>query len=189
MTPKEGSAASFVLRGVETGQPSSALLDSWFHLGTLLGRRLELLGSDPDQRRLYQINLKSGAPSTSIGQHVWYARWLIKNCRDFKNYRATAEYELTGVCKDIVDQRRVLGGPHGGPPLWKRDWFKKLLKPGSHPSAEPELLDRLTRLTKRQIDRLAKHEYITADLLPPLRVADFPPVMSNLPYGVVRRKT
>jgi hypothetical protein len=116
-TPREGSAVSFVLRAVATGQPSSALLDSWFHLGTLIGRQLELLGTHGDQRRLYQINLKSGAPLASIGQHVWYARWLVKNCRDFKNDRATAEYELTGVCTDIVHQRRVLCGPNGARPF------------------------------------------------------------------------
>jgi hypothetical protein len=91
---------------------------------------------------------------------------------------------LTTVCKDLVSQRRttrVSHAPDGSSPLWKPEWYKKLLKPERHPSpaGKPELSDRLTRLTKAQVDRLANHEHITADMLPPLRIADFPKVTSH----------
>jgi hypothetical protein len=178
MTPKEGSEVSLVLRAIESGRPSAALLECWFHLGVLVGRQNELLEAHDDQRRFYQINLKSGAPSASIGQHVWYARWLVENCENFKNDRATAEAELTRICRDLVSQRRTIrisNAPDGARPLWKPEWYKKLLKPQRHPSpaGKPELSDRLTRLTRVQVDRLAKHKHITAALLPPLRVTDF----------------
>jgi hypothetical protein len=48
--PEQNSAASNVLRAIEDKRPSSALLDSWFHFGGLLGRQCELLEAHADQR-------------------------------------------------------------------------------------------------------------------------------------------
>jgi len=104
--PEENSAASNILRAIEDKRPSSALLDSWFHFGVLLGRQHELLEANRDQKGLFQRGLKSGAASATIGQQVWYARWLKIHWLNKRRDRATVESELAEMCNDLVRERR-----------------------------------------------------------------------------------
>jgi hypothetical protein len=181
--PAENSAASNVLRAIEDKRPSSALLDAWFHFGVLLGRQSELLEAHTDQKGLFQRGLKSGASSTSIGQQVWYARWLEFHWLNEGEDRATVESELAEMCNDVVRMRRKVHrhGEHQSP--WEPDWFTKLFEGGRRPAPLeiPELADRLTRMTRTQIERLSRHAFIPSKLLPPLRAIEFPRVGSSHP--------
>jgi hypothetical protein len=188
--PEENSAASNVVRAIEDKRPSSALLDSWFHFGVLLGRQHELREANRDQRRFYELGLKSGAPSASVGQRVWYARWMLANAHPLEDRRRDVESVLADLCRDIVLKRRKLPETW----IWTQDWFKKLLpdekkeqsgkpriKATEKGSSKGQLAARFTRLTISDIRRLAGHKFINDSLLPPLVASDFPPKSNRHP--------
>ena len=176
--PVENSAASNVLRTIEDKRPSSALLDSWFHFGVLLGRQFELLEARTDQKGIFQRGLKSGAPSAAIGQQVWYSRWLNIHWLKEGGDRATVEGELAEMCNDVVRGRRRVHTLGDKQSRWGLGWFTKLFEGGRRPAQgeAPELADRLTRMTRNQIERLSRHAFIPNKLLPPLRASEFPRV-------------
>ena len=80
---------------------------------------------------------------------------------------------LAEICIDMSKNRRHLA--NAGP--WKRDWFCKLL--GTKNEA---LSETFARIREPEIRRLAGHQRIATDLLPPLDENAFPP---TTPRGCV----
>ena len=168
--PERNSPASSVLRAIENKQPSSALLDSWFHFGVLLGRQYELLEANGDHKGLFQRDLKAGAASAAIGQQVWYARWLVKNAKTLARDREGVQSELADLCEDIFYERRKLPAAW----IWRADWFERLLPRSKDEWQAGQLASGFTRLRSKTVLTLAAHRCITDDMLPPLVMSKFP---------------
>jgi hypothetical protein len=178
--PDPTSPAAIIRRGIGGAKVSTAFINSGFHLGMLRGRLYELRESNEEFASL----LKAGAAGAVIGQRVWYARWLVANANTLEHDRQDKEFELADLCEDIVFGRRKLPAVW----IWKAGWFEKLL-PKKKESSKPGgkfgtvvderdaglLASRFTRLSNETIRKLAAHRYVTADLLPPLVVGEFPP--------------
>jgi hypothetical protein len=160
---KDWCAVSVVLRAIEEERLSSAFIDAWAQLNSLLGRLLELRESQPSGKAHWKSERSAGRNST-IGQHIWYARWVVEHAPDLKKDRAAADDGIKRLCKEIVSESRGL--PQES--KWKRNWFGKLLV-----RSREELADRLTRMTPDILERLAGHKWITADLLPPVDVGAY----------------
>jgi hypothetical protein len=73
---------------------------------------------------------------------------------------------LAKICNDLAKARRKPLGLDGKPPLWKPDWFRKLLEGRqTHWLGVLELSDCLMRMSKNQINQLSEHKFITSSLL------------------------
>jgi hypothetical protein len=177
-TPTEGCPAWVVLRATEKQVLSSAFIDPWAALNILLGRLLELRELGPSSKAHWK-GVKSAASNSTVGQHVWYARWVLKYARDLEGDRVEANDGIESLCRDVVSKSRGLPQESN----WDREWFKKMLKrsKGSGPEGkvpyagyDKGLADRLTRMNAEKLKRLAGHKWITADLLPPLDVDAYP---------------
>jgi hypothetical protein len=110
------SPAAVIRRGIADTKISSAFIDAWFRLGMLSGQLSELRAANEGMTRTF----KGGVTENTIGQHVWYARWLLANA---KKERCDAEFDLADICNDIVCGRRKLPSNW----IWNEDWFRKLL--------------------------------------------------------------
>jgi hypothetical protein len=172
------SPAAIIQRGINESRISSAFLDSWFHMGLLFGNLLELRAANEE----FASVLDAGAHEAVIGQRVWYARWLVANASPLDAKRRDVESELADLCGDVVQGRRKLPDEW----VWKKSWFSKLLPAKRKASKkaplqvvekgaeEGQLASRFTRLSNEAVEGLAAHKEITADLLPPLAVSEFP---------------
>jgi hypothetical protein len=160
---KEGCPVWAVLRAIEEQKLSSPFIDAWAQLNILRGKWLELQESQPSAEA-HRKNARSAGRNSTIGQHVWYACWVVKHAPDLKEDRAAADDGIKCLCGEIISGGRGL--PQES--KWNRHWFGKLLvRPGG------ELTDRLTRMTPDNLKRLAEHKWITADLLPPMDVGAY----------------
>ena len=139
--------------------------------------------------------LKVGADEAVIGQRVWYARWLLANANPLAEKRRDEEFQLAELCEDMVRGRRKLPDEW----IWKENWFQRLLpKKKELPKGVEKvrtvidecdaglLGDRFTRLSNDTVREFAAHKYLTADLLPPLAVDEFPGAETATPRGGYR---
>jgi hypothetical protein len=184
--PDFASPAAVIRRGIAKTRMSSAFIDAWFRLGMLYGELSALRALNEGMAHTF----KGAVTETTIGQRVWYARCLVANTNLLEKERHDAEFDLAEICEDIVNDRRKLPSNW----IWNEDWFRKLLPPEKKAQKDKAqvqvkekgveaglLADRLTRLSNDEIRRLAGHTCITADLLPPLVLSEFPPRSRNHP--------
>jgi hypothetical protein len=94
--------AAIIKRGISDAKISTVFIESWFHLSMLYGRLCELRESNEEFASL----LAAGAPQATIGQRVWFARWLIANSYSLERDRQD--------CPSSDDLRHITGLPKGG---------------------------------------------------------------------------
>ena len=172
----ENSWAGVVLRAIEKGKASQGLFDAWAQLHHLSGRRLELLLLQESARKATERNQLAGACSSTLAQHVWYARWLLRHVRNSDEDREDVIAKFIDLVDSVVQGRRASPDEKRWPP----SWFEKLLQKRQKSKlvtiggSGPVLIDRLTRLSDNQLRGLAEKSFITASLLPPLDHGEFP---------------
>jgi hypothetical protein len=162
---REGCPVWVVSKAIEEQKLSSALIDAWATLNILMGRLFELREFQVSASKVHRKTVASAARNARLGQHIWYAHWVLKHAPHLEDDRATADEGIQILCCEIVSKSREL------PQEWKwdRKWFRKLLGGSGN-----DLIDRLTRMNAERLKRLAGHKKITADLLPPLDAAAYP---------------
>jgi hypothetical protein len=165
----DDSAVGEVLRAAENGDFNAKTNRAWHVLREMEQRYIEFLRKYPAElmERKCLRSLKSGASSTTLGQKVWCALWLMEHAPNLrKNEREDAEDQLSLLCADIVEGRRGLP-----PGAWDPSWFGKLLE-GKEMT---DLAGRFQRLRDKEIRLLAGNPYITTDILPPVTWDAYPP--------------
>jgi hypothetical protein len=176
---REGCPIWVVSKTIEEQKLSSAFIDAWTNLNILMGRLFELREFQESASKAHRKSVKSAARNATLGQHIWYAHWVLKHARDFENDRPEADDSIRRLCIEIISARRSLPAKS----RWDRDWFGKLLAREKRPAGSgkqqvlspgKELVDRLTRMNPETLKRLAGHRMIEANLLPPLDVAAYP---------------
>jgi hypothetical protein len=163
---REGAPIWVVSKAIEDQKLSSAFIDAWATLNNLMGRLIELREFQASASKVHRKSVASAARNATLGQHIWYAHWVLKHAPHLEDTeRAAADEGIAALCVGIVSKKRAL--PQDS--KWDRKWFGKLLARSSK-----DLIDRLTRTNAETLKRLAGHKRITANLLPPLDAAAYP---------------
>jgi hypothetical protein len=162
---REGCPIWVVSKAIQEQKLSSAFIDAWATLNILMGRLFELREFQVSASKVHSKTVASAARNATLGQHIWYAHWVLEHAPHLEDDRAAADEGIQTLCCEIVSKSRELPQER----KWDRKWFRKLLAESSN-----ELVDRLTRMNAEKLKRLAGHKRITADLLPPLDDAAYP---------------
>lgn len=164
---EEHCHVALIRRGIAEKRISTEFVNAWGRLNLAAGLYHALIHLGKSEEVESRRKFKAGLKSDTIGQRVWYARWLLAHTNNFGKDRGIAEGVLVEICFDMCKARRHLAS--GGP--WKGDWFGKLLGKKNR----DELSESFVRIREPEIRRLAGHTRITNDLLPPLVKGAFSP--------------
>jgi len=91
-TTRKGCPVWVVLNAIEEQRLSSAFIDAWATLNILLGRLFELREFQDSVSKAHRKSVRSAARNSTIGQHVWYGRWVLKHARDLEDERAKVNW-------------------------------------------------------------------------------------------------
>ncbi len=157
--------AAIIARGLERRRLSTAFLEAWAQLHVLAWRHAVIVAAQEDISMKFEKGRSDAAKQTTVAQHVWYARWVLKNTSDFDDDRPEADYRFVKMCTSIALGRRASPNDKHWPP----EWFKKLLRKEHGPVGPNKhtLLERLSRLSENQLRKLAETK-IPDHVLPPL---------------------